>query len=156
MAAPTATGCDMSTEDLAVLFPFLPAEERRKFCSYLEPRQIAADTGLIIQGESGDFMGFLVSGKLGVKKETSFTGKYVLLAILERGAMFGEIAIAEKNKRTANVVSMEECRLLVLNRSMADRLLAEEPVLGTLLLKQIVHVVGRRLQKISERLASLL
>ena len=156
MAGAAKDKCPVSREELELVFPFLPVEHREKVCSYFECRRIAAETSLISQGDVGDFMGFLVSGKLAVKKETSFAGKYILLAILERGAMFGEISIVENNRRTANVISMEDCCLLILTRTMADRLLAEEPALGILLLKQIVHVVGRRLQKIGDRLASLL
>ncbi len=147
---------NLSDDELAMLFPFLAAEERQKFCSYFEYRQIPADTELISQGIPGEFMGFLLSGKLAVKKETSFTGKYILLAILEQGAMFGEISIVDNNQRTATVISMEECRLLIMNKLMTDRLIDEEPALGILFLKQIVHVVGRRLQKLGDRLASLL
>jgi CRP-like cAMP-binding protein len=156
MAGAAKDKCSLSADELALLFPFIPGEERITFCSYFEYRQIPAETDLIVQGETGDFMGFLVSGKLAVKKETSFAGKYILLAILEQGAMFGEISMVENNKRTANVISMEECRLLILSRAMADRLMAEKPTLAILFLKQVVLVVGRRLQKIGDRLASLL
>ncbi len=156
MAQSTKNKCSLSTDELAVLFPFLPAEERQTFCSYFKEQRIAAETDLIVQGKYGDFMGFLVSGKLAVKKETSFAGKYILLAILEQGAMFGEFFLVGNSKRTANVISMEECRMLILSRKMADKLMSEEPSLAILFLKQVVHVVGRRLQKIGDRLASLL
>lgn len=146
----------ISDDELAVVFPFLPVSERRTLSSYCQYREILANTTLLQQEDSGDFMGFLISGKLAVKKETSFAGKYILLAILQDGAMFGEISLVDQNRRTATVISMEKCRLLILNEKIVGEILKKHNELGVTLLKQVIHVLGVRLQKSGERLASLL
>ena len=146
----------LAREELQEIFPFLTAEESEQFCLYLEVREWQADGVLMRDGDPGNFMGFLVRGKLAVKKETTFPGKHTLVALLERGSMVGEIAVIEPCPRNATVVAAENSKLLVLTSESLDKLLEENPKLGTKLLKRIIHVLGSRLRKASDRLALLL
>lgn len=101
-------------------------------------------------------MAFLLTGKLAVKKETRFPGKFVLVAILEGGSLVGEVSVVEENPRTATVVAMVESELLILSHERAKKLTAENPQLAIKLLKKIIRVLGARLQSSSTRLAQLL
>ncbi len=137
-------------------FPKLTCEECQVFAAYFEVQQFSHDVHVMDQGDVGDFMGIVLDGKLAIKKETVFPGKFVLIAILERGAMVGEVAMAENTIRTASVVVMEACSLLVLSNSRVADLFAEHPKIGVKVLQRIVKVVGGRLQLASARLAQLL
>jgi len=143
-------------EELAPLFPFLDRDEVRVFCSYLEMKEFPSDYVLMREGEAGDYMGFLVGGKLAVKKETSFPGRYILIAVIEPGSMVGEISVVEKGFRNATVVTMEPSRLLILTYDQMEKMLGQHPALGIKLLKRIIHVIGYRLRKASERLSLIL
>ncbi len=150
-------GCSLvSDEALAKSFPYLLPEECKILCEFLEYRKCAKDEVFIHQGDPGDFMGFLLSGKLAIKKETNFPGKFVLVAILESGSLVGEISVVEKNPRTATVVAMEESEILILPHSKTQKLIEENPLLAIKLLKKIIRVLGARLQRSSSRLAQLL
>ena len=151
------SGCSLvSDEALAKSFPYLMPEECATLCDFLEYRKCAKDEIFIHQGEPGDFMGFLLSGKMAIKKETRFPGKFVLVAILESGSFVGEISVVEANPRTATVVAMEESEFLILTHENAEKLLEENPLLAVKLLKKIIRVLGARLQRSSARLAQLL
>ncbi len=150
-------GCSLvSDEALAKSFPYLLPEECKILCSFLEYRKCAKDEVFIRQGDPGDFMGFLLTGKLAIKKETPFLGKFVLVAILESGSLVGEISVVESNPRTATVVAMEESEILILHHYKTEKLLEENPLLAIKLLKKIIRVLGTRLQRSSARLAQLL
>ncbi|MBU0680233.1 MAG: cyclic nucleotide-binding domain-containing protein [Proteobacteria bacterium] len=150
-------GCRLVSDvALAKSFPYLLPEECKILCSFLEYKKCAKDEVFIRQGDPGDFMGFLLTGKLAIKKETSFPGKFVLVAILESGSLVGEISVVEENPRTATVVAMEESEILLLTHSKAQQLLEANPLLAVKLLKKIIRVLGARLQKSSARLAQLL
>lgn len=125
-------------------------------CSFLELQDWPANEVVMRDGESGDFMAFLVKGKLAVKKETSFPGKYILVALLESGSMVGEVAVIGDSLRNATVVAIENSQLLILTREKMDQLLKHNPQLGIKLLKRIIQVQGSRLQKASDRLSRLL
>jgi CRP-like cAMP-binding protein len=143
-------------EELSDIFPFLDPSEISAICSYLELRSWSAGTTLMRDGDVGDYMGFVVHGKLVVKKETAFPGKFVLIAVLERGSMVGEISVVELGKRNATVTAAEESQLLLMTYDGMEKLLEEFPGIGNRLLKRIIHVLGYRLRMASERLSKLL
>ncbi len=107
-------------------------------------------------GDPGEFMGFVISGKLAVKKQTEFPGRFILVALLSAGTMVGEISVVSGASRTATVITVAESKLLILRQNKARLLLQENPSLGAKLLEKIVQVVGSRLQSSSDRLAQLL
>jgi CRP/FNR family transcriptional regulator, cyclic AMP receptor protein len=147
----------VAAEDLKSVFRFLAEEEIENLCPYLEIRNLASGTTLMVEGEPGDFMGFLVKGRLAAQKETPFPGKYILLAILDPGAIVGEIAVMEHGcLRNVTITSMEESQLLILARQGMDELIQTNPVLGNKILKRIIQVLSRRLQRVDDRLTRLL
>ena len=62
-------------------------------------RNLASGDVLFREGEVGDFAYQIVKGKVEVCK---FNGdEYVTLSILEKGALFGEMALIDKQPRSA-------------------------------------------------------
>ena len=143
-------------EGLHDIFSFLSAEEMAELFVYLEFREWQSAEMVMKSGDPGDFMGFLVEGKLAVKMDAIFPGKFILVAVLERGSLVGEISAVEGGNRHATVIATEKSRLLILSREKLEQLLAQAPVLGLKLLRRIIHVLGHRLGKASDRLARLL
>ena len=69
-------------------------------------RNLAAGDVLFREGEVGDFAYQVVKGKIEVCK---FNGdEYVTLSILEKGALFGEMALIDKQPRSAMARSVDE------------------------------------------------
>ncbi|MCK9293698.1 MAG: cyclic nucleotide-binding domain-containing protein [Desulfobulbaceae bacterium] len=124
--------------------------------TYLEPRHFARGEIVWQQGDPMDYMGFLVDGGLVVKREGRFPGKNIILAILEKGSLFGEMAVAASHQHSVTISAVEETLAYVLSFANAQRLFQKEPVLSIKLLKKIVVVCGLRLQYTGSRLAELL
>lgn len=143
-------------EELNDIFSFLSAEELGELLAYLEFREWQPAEIVMKSGEPGDFMGFLVEGKLAVKMAAIFPGRFILVAVLERGSMVGEISVVGGEQRHATVVAMEKSRLLILSRENMELMLGQAPVLGQKLFRRIIHVLGHRLSKASDRLSRLL
>ena len=152
----TVTVCDLDKDTLKTVFKFLTKEEVVEICPYLEFRSWSKGHVLMNDGEQGDFMGFVLDGKLAVKKETSFPGRFTLIAILDRGAMVGEISAVDRGLRTATVAAMEDVSLLVLSCDDLERLIAEKPALAFKVLKRIFHVLSIRQRRAHDRLSALL
>jgi len=148
--------CDLVKQHAKAAFRFLSDEELNALCPFLKLRQLPPDTVLMQEGEVGAFMGFLLSGKLAVRKETTFAGKHILLAILEPGTMVGEISVVVHGQRNASVVATEESTILELAGPDFEKLVEQHPELGVKFLRQIVNVVSLRLRKADDRLARLL
>lgn len=146
----------LSVNELRGIIPFLSEEENTALSPYLTLKEWRAGDVVMKEGEHGDFMGFLVKGVLAVKKKTSFADKHILVAILEKGSVVGEIAVVEPKLRNATVVASDNCQLLILTHANLNKLLESNHALGMKILKRIIYVLGVRLAKVSNRLASLL
>ena len=131
-------------------------EERLGICPYLQVKVCPDKAVLMEENEASDYLGFLAEGRLAVKKETDFKGKYIILAILEKGTVVGETEILGHGPRSSTVMAVEESRLLTLTDESFDLLLKEAPPLGIKLLKRIVYIMSLRLRKAGERLSQLL
>jgi CRP-like cAMP-binding protein len=156
MAEGISKACDLGSDTLQLVLKFLTPEESVAFCSYLDYRVWEGGEVLMNDGEPGDFMGFVLAGKLAVKKQTGFPGRFTLLAILDRGAMIGEISAVDRGLRTATVVAMQKTELLLLTCDNLEKILREQPALGVKLLKRIIQVLNLRQRKAYDRLSSLL
>ena len=143
-------------EELHDIFSFLSAEEMGVFFAYLELREWQSAEIVMKSGDPGDFMGFLVEGKLAVKMEGIFPDKFILVAVLERGSLVGEISVVEEGYRHATVVATEKSHLLTLTRKNMELMLGHSPALGLKFFRRIIHVLGHRLGKASDRLSRLL
>lgn len=143
-------------EELADIFSFLSVDEISELAAYLEFREWQPTEIVMKSGEPGDFMGFLVDGKLAVKMEAIFPEKFILVAVLGRGSLVGEISVVEGGNRHATVVAMEKSHLLILSRENMELLLKQSPALGLKFFRRIITVLGHRLCKASDRLARLL
>ena len=152
-----ATVCQQFPIDsIKKVFKFLSEQEIAALCPYMELKKVAADTVVIKEGDPGDFMGFLVHGRLSVRKETAFPGKEVLMAILEAGSLVGESAIVKPSVRNATVVAVVDCELLILSHENMRKLNASNPALAVKVLERIIAVVSLRFSKVVERLSKLL
>ncbi len=78
---------------------------------------------IVMQGEPGDSMFFIVSGEVEVEVQPRPIR-------MGPGQYFGEIALLQEAPRTATIVSVTECELLVLNAADFHRLLHEYPALN--------------------------
>ena len=124
--------------------------------AYLELREWQAGEIVLKKGEPADFMGFLVVGKLAVKMEAIFPGRFILVAVLERGSMLGELSVVEGGGRYATVVATENSHLLIISRKNMELMLGQAPALGLKIFQRIISVLGHRLGEASGRLARLL
>ncbi len=156
MSKSTAAVCKLGEEALRGVLKFLTPDEVASFSPYLDSRVWDAGAILMNDGEPGDFMGFVLAGKLAVKKETNFPGRFTLVAILERGAMVGEISAVDRGLRNATVVALEKTEMLLLSCDSLEKLLTEHPALGLKLMKRIIHVLSLRQGSAYDRLSSLL
>ena len=77
---------------------------------------------IVLRGEPGDAMFFIVSGEVEVRIQPQPIR-------LGPGQYFGEIALLREVPRTATIVSVTECELLVLSAADFRRLLEEYPAL---------------------------
>ena len=82
---------------------------------------------VVRQGETGDCMYAIQNGRVEVVRETD--GGEVRVAVLEEGDIFGEMAIFEKEVRSATVRALGEARVLSIDKRTFLRRVQEDPSL---------------------------
>ena len=78
------------------------------------------------EGDAGREMFIIISGVVEIRKSTSSTSSKVLTT-LQNGDMFGEMAIIEKQPRSATAVAVRPTKVLVLNEKLYDSMLVSNP-----------------------------
>jgi CRP/FNR family transcriptional regulator, cyclic AMP receptor protein len=125
-----------------------------------ELRRLAATTtlsnhpaGAVIfqKGDPGNSMIAVVRGRVKICAHSS-EGKELILNIIERGGLFGEIALFDGEPRTADAIALEDTDLLSLERSRFQPFLKENPDLAL----RLLAVVCKRFRETSEHLEDTL
>ncbi len=100
--------------------------------------KIIADGEVIIrQGDAGDYMYEILDGQVEVLQERE--GEEVRLAVLDKGDFFGEMAIFEREKRSATVRALGEVRVLTVDKKILLRRISEDPSLALRILERMSH-----------------
>lgn len=78
------------------------------------------------QGDAAEAVFYIQAGKVKLTV-VSQQGKEAVIAIVERGAFFGESCLAGQSIRTMTATAVEECSLVRIDREAMGRVLHEEP-----------------------------
>jgi CRP/FNR family cyclic AMP-dependent transcriptional regulator len=92
---------------------------------------------IVQQGEVGDCMFVVQSGRVEVVQATDLGEQH--LAFLETGDFFGEMAVFEKETRSATVRASGEARVLKVDKKTLLRRIKEDPLLAVNLLQTMSH-----------------
>ncbi len=103
---------------------------------------------IILQGETGDSMYVVQSGRVEVLQHSEKAGEQHLV-FLETGDFFGEMAVFEKEVRSATVRAAGEARVLKIDKKTLLRRIREDPLLAVNLLK----TMSRRIRELNAEIA---
>jgi len=97
------------------LFQGLGAEERAELVTKAHIRRFAAGESIFHMGSPGSSMMAVLSGEVRISI-SSPEGTELLLAILQPGEVFGEIALLDGKERSADAKAHSACTLAILER----------------------------------------
>lgn len=120
--------------------PFLQQISREAADFFILKSQIREyDKGDIIleAATEGEFFYVLQSGRLQVCGERLPSGQFTEVAILDKGACFGEMSIICGEPTSNSIICIEDCTVLLLSRNDFIRFIAEDPSIMILLYKVI-------------------
>ena len=104
---------------------------------------------IIQQGEADDCMYVLQSGQVEVVRAKD--GKEMRLAVCGEGDFIGEMAIFQREVRSATVRALGETRVLVLQKNTFLRQVHEDPSLAYRMMQKMSH----RIRELDSRLVDL-
>jgi CRP/FNR family cyclic AMP-dependent transcriptional regulator len=78
------------------------------------------------ENEEGTEMFIIIQGQVEIRKATG-TSSTKILTTLHSGDMFGEMAVIEKQSRSATAVAVQPTKVLVLNEKLYDSMVGTNP-----------------------------
>lgn len=132
------------------LFAQLNEVELEKL-SKISVRKRAERTAFVVRaGDSTDSLYILLNGRAKVTN-TDEDGREIILAWLEAGEFFGEMGLIDGSPRSANVVAVEACELLVLSRDAFQRCMQDNFQVA----QKLMQILVRRLREADRNIESL-
>jgi CRP-like cAMP-binding protein len=135
-------------EDKSV-FGFISDEDIKELSTFFEIKNISVGEILWKIDDPYDYIAFIVSGKVEIKKETEFEGKTLVVGLYSKGAL----CILDESLRKVTAEAIEDVTLAIITQKNLDKLIYENPKLGAKLLRGMLRTVSIRLRKSFDRLA---
>lgn len=111
-------------------------------------RNYPKDTMIFSECQSGQDMFIIQSGQVKISKVVD--DNEVILAVLQRGDFFGEMALLENKPRSASAIAHEDCVLMAVNRKNFDQMVATQAQLIT----RLTVTLAERLWSMSRQLTN--
>lgn len=134
------------------LFSPLSEHERQRVLGAARRRSFTKGEVVFHEGDRGDAVHFLESGRLAVRV-FSAAGDAMTLSVVSPGEAFGELALLnDSHNRTATVVALEPSETIMLSRADFTALRRDNPGVEQLL----VQLLARRIDDLSAALLEAL
>ena len=128
------------------IFARLAERELLRVLQVAEVLQFAPGARVISEGDKGDELFIMLSGKAGVSKGGS------QLTTLGMGEHFGEMALIRAAARSATVIAETQAEILCIRRAQFFEILRREHEIGVKILWQFLGVLADRLDQTSSDL----
>ncbi|MDQ6874308.1 MAG: Crp/Fnr family transcriptional regulator [Actinomycetota bacterium] len=135
----------------AGLFHGVDEEAAGALSSSLEYLDLGRGETVFAEGEPGDSLYIVLSGKVKVGRRAS-DGRENMLAIMGPSDMFGELSSFDPGPRTATAVAVTDVRLARLRHASLRPWMAQRPQIA----EQLLRVLARRLRRTNDALADLI
>jgi CRP/FNR family cyclic AMP-dependent transcriptional regulator len=145
--APTVSPAVLRT---VPLFASFPEEQLRMLATVVSRRSATRGSIIIAAGDPTDSLYIILSGRFKVMMSDA-EGKEVILSILSAGEFFGEMGLIDDAPRSASVVAIEPCELLVLTRRDFKKCMTENAEMAMGVMRGLV----RRLREADRKIGSL-
>lgn len=133
------------------IFKNLTKRELKTVSEILYDRKYEAGESIFLMNQPGAAMFIIKSGAVQICLERP-DDTQIVLAELEEGNFFGEIALLENSPRSASAYAMSNTELMAVFRSDLDKLVSKEPLIAAKMMKQLAVVIGVRLKATNKML----
>ncbi|MBD3393180.1 MAG: cyclic nucleotide-binding domain-containing protein [Chitinivibrionales bacterium] len=106
------------------VFSHLPPEEAQALVPFVTSRSYARGTTIFHQGDAGDSLYIIESGKIDV---VDASGGKKVIATLGQSDVLGEMALVTGELRSASAIARTDCRVWVVLKEHFDRVLKVSP-----------------------------
>jgi CRP-like cAMP-binding protein/HEAT repeat protein len=132
------------------IFENMTIEQLRILASVSEESTYDEDEVVFAEGDTGDALYIVVSGRIGIEQKGRRKGSVVRLATLSGRQYFGEMSIFDEEPRAASAIALEPTLLLSLRRAPLVALAREDPNLAL----ELIRILSYRLREANRQIAA--
>lgn len=103
-----------------------PADVIEDLLTFTTTRRVAAGQVIILEGDAGDCLYGVLGGRVRIYS-TSADGEEILLNVMDKGDLFGEVALLDNSPRTASAAALQKTELMCLHRDHLLPYLRQHP-----------------------------
>lgn len=135
-------------------------EEHRRLlkevCQLLESQSYNSGDMIIKEGDTGDTLYILYEGTVQIRRNTPSNDQFAVVNLTtEQNVFFGEVALIDRDTRSASVIAIENCKVLKLDGSKFKELCDKEPVLGYHVMYRISRRIASSLRRSNKEMMTL-
>jgi SulP family sulfate permease len=149
-----AASVELALDDIPVLAGLSDAE-RAVIGDQLRRTHYKPGEIVIRQGDSDRSVYIVAAGTTTVRVNVAETQRQVRLASYARGTIFGEMALLDRQPRSATVTADNEVVCYVLSEEAFETLIAAHPLIAVRLLANIARELSARLRNLTRMLSEL-
>ncbi len=117
----------------------------------LQERTYLKGETIFTQGDIGRALFIVFSGKIALARLEPATEKSDIIAEVQPGEFFGEMALLEEMPRTATAYALEDTRVFMLFKIKLESLLFTRPRIGVVIATQLAKIMSARLRAYIEK-----
>ncbi len=138
-SVPTQQDVTVHLQKIPLLFG-VDADTLAQMAAALKFRSVERGHQVLHKGSPGDYMFFLLSGRLQVVDLTA-DGREIGLTFLVAGDYFGELSIIDNLPRSASVIAREASLIAILPRAQSLALIYHTPLVAERILKRMAATI---------------
>lgn len=131
------------------VFKDLSKSDLNSLIKILHNRSYVAGEYIFYRGDPGIGLYLIRDGEVEIIRE-NFQGEDKILAEYTKGDFFGELALVDGEKRSANAVAKTDCKVSVIFKPDLDEYIEKYPRKGIRILTGISNMIALRLRAINE------
>ena len=137
------------------IFKDLTERELELVAEICEQKRYESGDCIFREGEPGNRLYIVVDGEVRISRQIPGAGEEAL-AVLKRGAMFGEMAVFDRSERSTDAISNGGVDVVTLSRAEFEMLLDFHRDIAYKVLWAVVRVLSARLRATNDSLRSVL
>ncbi|MDB5886078.1 MAG: cyclic nucleotide-binding protein [Polaromonas sp.] len=132
----------------------LTMSEARLVVRYMQPQILAKGTVFIREGDARDtgFMMLVLDGEVTVETQVASRAEPIIVTVLGRGSLIGELALIDGHARYATCVAATQLRCAILTREALNKMMQDNAPLSAKLLLAVSLRIGVRLREVTDKL----
>jgi CRP-like cAMP-binding protein len=131
------------------LFKDLSKSDLNSLIKILHNRTFVGGEFIFYRGDPGIGLYIIRDGEVEIRRENS-NGETKILAEYAKGDFFGELALVDGEKRSANAIAKTNCKISVFFKPDLDEFIEKYPRKGIKILTGISNMIALRLRAINE------